>query len=141
MPTPKTPKKDRPFVPGPALDDTATLLAWLTSNPGVTLRLPVVLRFPLDNLGGHDLAFIGTEPGPPADDAIRLHLDDSTLGIPLSDRLRSLCETGDCVVWIEGIWGLAIPALDDRQPPPWPLTVHDTGPRVEGSPGTIFVAR
>ena len=63
----------------------------------------------------HDLfrrrrAFIGTAPEPPANDAIQLDLDDSTLGIDLDTRLRSLCDAGDepCVVWIEGTWGRAV---------------------------------
>lgn len=139
MPTRKTPKPKRSFVPGPALADRASLLAWLKSNPGSVLRLPVVIhRAPL---GGYDVAFIGTEAGPSAEDAIVLDLDDSTLGIGLSDRLRFQCaEEKICVVWIEGSWGSALPDLEPKDPPPWPFTVHDAGPPVEGSPRTILIA-
>ncbi len=141
MPTLKTQRQKRTFFPGPPLADSAGLLAWLESNPGTTLRLPVVIISSSESLGGNDLAFIGTDLGPPAEDAVLLDLDDSTLGIPLSTRLRSLCDAETCVVWIEGIWGRALPDLEDQQPPPWPFTVRDTGPRVEGSPQTIFVER
>ncbi len=149
--TPKTPKAQRSFAPGPALADGVALLEWFAANPDAYVRIPVVV-FPGD-LGGVKLAYIGTEPAPPADDAIVLDLDDGALGIDLSTRLRSLCSTGRhagappgrpevCVVWIEGSWGRHLPSpLGDAEPPPWPLTVRDTGPRVEGSPAAILVAR
>ncbi len=144
MSSPKTPKPERSFVPGPTLADHAALLAWLEAHPEAYLRLPVVV-FPGD-LGGIRLAYIGTDPVPPADGAIVLDLDDSALGIPLSTRLRSLCgaEGSACVVWIEGTWGPLLPDLEPDGardgPPPWPLAVRDVGPRVEGTPATIFVA-
>ncbi len=96
-----------------------------------------------DGLFGRRRAFIGTEPSAPAKDAIPLELDDSTLGIDLGTRLRSLCGAGAdaCRVWIEGIWGPTLAGLRAAEPPPWPLTVRDVGPLVEGSPLTIFVAR
>ncbi len=141
MSSPKTPKPERSFVAGPPLADSTALLEWLDANPRAYLRLPVVI-FPGD-LGGIRLAFIGTEPAPPPEGAILLDLDDTTLGIPLSSRLRSLCGAGGapCAVWIEGTWGRPLPGLGASEPPPWPVTVRDAGPAVEGSPATIRVAR
>ncbi len=138
---PKQPRPERSFAPGPALADGAALLEWLAANPRVDLRLPVVIS--RGDLGGIGQAFIGTDPGPPPPDAILLELDDSTLGIDLATRLRSLCGTGrdPCAVWIEGFWDPPLPGLGSAQPPPWPLTVRDAGPVVEGSLATIFVAR
>ncbi len=142
MPGAKTPKPERSFSPGPTLADSAALLAWLESNPSAYLRLPVVVF--RGGLGGVELAFIGSDPVPPGDDAILLELDDSALGIGLSTRLRSLCGGSDaCAVWIEGTWGRLLPGIAApaaAEPPPWPLAVRDAGPRVEGSPATILVA-
>lgn len=118
------------------------MLDWLEAHPGAYLRVPVVV-FPGD-LDGIRLAFIGTDPAPPPDDAIVLELDDSGLGIPLSTRLRSLCgeDSEPCVVWIEGTWGRLVPdSVDTPESPPWPLAVRDAGPRVEGSPAAVLVAR
>ncbi len=146
MPSLKTPKPERSFKPGPSLADSAALLAWFEANPTAYVRIPVVI-FPGD-LGGIKLAFVGTEPAPPPDGAIVLELDDSALGIPLSTRLRSLCDAGSdaCVVWIEGTWGRLLPDLASiasgrATSPSWPLSVRDAGPLVEGSPATILVAR
>ncbi len=152
----KTPRPQRSFAPGPALADGTALLEWFEadaragSGPAY-VRVPVVVF--AGDLGGARLAYIGTDPAPPADDAIVLDLDDSALGIDLSTRLRSLCGTEHhagapsrrdaCVVWIEGTWGRHLPSLvpgGEDKPPPWPLTVRDAGPLVEGSPATILVA-
>ncbi len=138
----KTPKPERSFAPGPALDDGAALLAWLEAHPGAYLRIPVVVLLPADGLFGPRRAFVGTESAPP-ENAIPLELDDSTLGIDLGTRLRALCDAGTaaCRVWIEGTWGPPMAGLRAAEPPPWPLTVRDVGPLVEGSPSTILVAR
>ena len=138
----KTRKPERTFAPGPSLDDPAALLAWLEAHPNAYLRLPVVVVTSTDGLPGHEVAYIGTEPASPPDGAILLDLDDSTLGIGLSDRLRSLCDSENafCVVWIEGTWGRVAPSFGAQEPPPWPFTVRDTGPLVEDSPQAILVA-
>ena len=130
----------RAFAPGPAVEDASALLAWLEANPNIYLRLPVVVLLSPDGLPGTRLAFIGTDAAPPPEDAIMLALDDSTLGIDLSTRLAAVCgaEAEACVVWIEATWGHAIPVPGTAAPPPWPVTVHDVGPPVEGSPATVF---
>ena len=138
----KTRKPKRNFAPGPSLADSAALHAWLEAHPNAYLRLPVVIVKSTDGLPGHELAYIGTEPASPPEGAILLDLDDSTLGIGLSDRLRSLCdsESAACVVWIEGTWGRVAPAFGAQEPTPWPFTVRDVGPLVEDSPQAILVA-
>ena len=143
MPSLKTPQPARSFVPGPALADGAALLGWLRAHPDARVRIPVVILFSPDGLRAPRLTFLGTDPAPPAEDAILLELDDSALGIGLDTRLRSLCdaESDACAVWIEGTWGPLLPGLRSTEAPPWPVTVRDVGPLVKGSPKTILVAR
>lgn len=140
----KTPRPKRRFTPGPAFDDSPALLEWLGANSEAYLRLPVVIF--TGDLGDVELAYIGTEPIPPPAGAITLDLDDSALGICLTTRLRSLRDSASdaCVVWIEGTWGRLLPGVPPgggSEPPPWPFAVRDAGPRVEGSPATILIAR
>ncbi len=104
------------FVPGPDLQPGEILRAWLEDqgarSPKPMLRLPVVLSFEQGQVMGVSRAWIGVLPEPP-DGSVMLRLDDSALGIPLSDRAREHCapEAESCALWLEGTWGSLLPLL------------------------------
>lgn len=138
-PGPKTPQPRRDFVAGPALAPADALLDWLKAHPDTLVRLPVVVRFADD--WRHTLAevYIGSDPDPAAArpaDAITLHLDDTALGISLSDRLARLEPAAATVIvlQVEGFFRpSALAALEDdaQPPPPWPFSLRDVGPTLE----------
>ncbi|MEU6453325.1 hypothetical protein [Streptomyces sp. NPDC047065] len=124
MPTPES-QPSRTFVPGPPVSPSGPLLAWLNdaadTNPRRLVRLPVVVRFDPKRLGIVAGA-VGTGPGGDGDrDAIRLTLNDRAMGVPLADRVRAHCPTGEdaCAVWLDGYWGLPDGAFSQEgQPDP-----------------------
>ncbi|WP_133169202.1 hypothetical protein [Streptomyces sp. MH60] len=107
-----TPEAGPVFVPGPPVRPTQRLLEWLNETagtaPGRLVRLPVEIRLDAQRLG-IDAAVLGVgtseDDGP---DSIRLTLNDGAMGVPLAGRVRALCPPGghDCVVWLDGYWGL-----------------------------------
>lgn len=114
---PKTPAPPATFEDGPALGDAPALRAWLDANPGRLLKVPVGVAFRADGLGV-ERAWIGpTGEEPP--DAIRVRLDDASLGVALLDHLRRACPPGPtCAVWLEGFWGAVdLPAQADDPTP------------------------
>lgn len=138
----KRPRPERTFAKGPTLKDGEALLAWFQEEGSGYVRIPVVIRFSTDGLRHRELSYIGTDAEAMPEDALVLSLDDSTLGIGLDMRLRSLCddESPTCVLWIEGFWGgMQLALMDDEGPPPWPFTVRDTAPLQGDPPTTIFV--
>lgn len=147
LPRNKTPKPKRIYEPGPALSPGQDLVAWFKANPDEYVRIPVVIHFD-EGLRQRKKAYIALDPkaAEPAD-AVVLNLDDSTLGISLSSRLRSLCPEGpSCVIWVEGHWGsvgVGLPTPEPTSPPPWPFTVRDTlsfdTQAVDATAPTIFV--
>lgn len=92
----------RPMVPyvekaktqGPKLTQPELLEAWLTDAGDAVLRLPITVeRGPYGQRLGAKLG------------ARELLIDDSALGVALSERLRSACgEQNPCRVWVEGRW-------------------------------------
>lgn len=87
--------------PRPLLSDPSAVRAWL-EGPGKrqVVRLPVVVH---RGLFGIEDAFLA---GVPADQALRLYLDDTALGIPLAEHVRTDCPLDQsCTVWIEAVWG------------------------------------
>lgn len=109
------------FEPGPPLQPAADLRAWLEKESRAPdgqrrrFRLPVTLRFAEGRLGVAGGA-LGSAP-----DAITVALDDSALGVSLSDRARVVCskEGAECTLWLVGYWGPLIqapgPAFDPAQ--------------------------
>ena len=79
----------------------AELLEWLDKQiaGGKLVRLPVILEQGTVGFSLHG-ARIGT-----ASDALEIHVDDSALGVSLSDRARSACQKNKtCALWLEGYW-------------------------------------
>lgn len=98
----KQPDEPLPFVHGPSLSEIDDLLRWLpTQRDGdgpATVQLPVVGPEPQALLPNGRLAVhIGTA-------GIEVHLDDTALGIPLSDRWRHRATATPPVAWLEGTW-------------------------------------
>ncbi len=145
--TPTNPDASDRFVQGPPLAPRADLLAWLEGDgEGALLQIPVVVHLsPL----GIDSAHIGAQADAPRDDAVRLKLDDTALGISLAERLREHCSDGDpCIVWLEGQWGatvsgpgpdFAFPGADDA-PEKHPFSVRKVVGPVTGAPTHLRVA-
>ena len=116
--TPMDPVETRPQ--GPALD--GDLLAWLESSKG-SVQLPVDVR----------RSVLGIEGGTILRAQLDVRLDDTRLGIGLTDQLRTACgDEGPCVVWLEGEWGPTLPdPVDEPQPT---LSVQKLIGVVEGEP-------
>jgi hypothetical protein len=93
---------------GPALDPSDTLRQWLDENKGTAIQLPVVVESEVLGLGA---SWIGTTADEPSPEAVRLFLDDSAMGVGVSDHLRNLCGNPPvrCVVWLQGYWGATFP--------------------------------
>lgn len=115
---------------GPAIVPSSALHAWLDDHNGTMIRLPVVVEAEVLGLGA---SWIGTSTADPTADAIRLFLDDSAMGIGVSDHLRTLCGQPPvrCVVWLDGFWGATIPLPNPM------LSLGD----VEGAPSSPFSVR
>jgi hypothetical protein len=105
-----------PFVPGPELLPVDALRAWLdergATDPAPMLRLPVVLSMDQGLALGVTRAWIGVLPQPP-EDALLIRVDDTTLGIALTDRLAEYCapDATTCALWLDGTWGSPLPLL------------------------------
>jgi len=83
------------FVHGPSTASADTLRRWLGQQHD-TVRLPVLVT-----RGAGAQVITGSKDELP----LSLSLDDSALGISLSDRARSACPGADqCALWLEGTW-------------------------------------
>lgn len=96
---PLQPYVEYPVVHGPATSGVAALVNWLEQHSDAVVRLPVlVARAVPGSTRGSRLITRSTEELP-------LQLDDSALGISLSDRARQACpEAVDCSMWLDGRW-------------------------------------
>lgn len=106
MKTPQPPSSPL-WVAGPDLTASDDLLKWLdTDGKGKVIDLPVQVGLSPLGISRAQLA----PPGQTADEnALRLKLDDSKMGISLKDRLRERCSSMDvCWVWLRGTWGAAL---------------------------------
>ncbi len=120
------------------LEPVDGLLRWLEgrAQDQDVLRLPVVVQRDPSGLGRAG-AFIGGPDHADAGGRLKLSLDDTRLGISLDTRLRSLCPppTERCAVWLEGVWGTALPGPATRPGPntdgAWPFTIHRVGEAVD----------
>jgi hypothetical protein len=93
------------FEPGPPVNDTAGLTAWLEANRGKRLRLPIVIE--LEETGGRlKRSRVGS---------IELRVTDLALGIPLRERVAQKCsqDARRCAIWLEGRYGEPPPLPDD----------------------------
>lgn len=127
------------FTDGPALAPVARLRAWLDgAGRGALLRVPVVVAVsPLGVAEGH----VGVRPGEPGPNDLRVHLDDTALGIALADRARSACgSSGWCALWVEGTWlGEQVPGVLATELPVLRV-LRVAGPVVSGDPERVLVA-
>ena len=129
----KKPPPQLEFLKGPSVQPPKALLAWLrsterSSRARPVLRVPVVIP-----RGGHTQfevqdPFIEGTGDPAGEPPIYLDLDDTRMGIPLSQHLIERCrdDEGRCHVWLEGQWGAMMPlgiASISEGPPLWPFTV------------------
>jgi hypothetical protein len=87
-----------------ALVPAAQLIAWLDAQQDAgkprRLRLPMVLKPSITGYSNSD-ARVGA-----AADALVVNLDDSSLGMSLSDRAKRVCPAGapTCAIWVDGFW-------------------------------------
>lgn len=104
----------RAFRPGPAILPSTELRDWLDglerNGPRPLLRLPVVIEFAAPHRLSIARAWIGGPGTEPAQDAIRLRLDDSGMGIPLAEAALRECpgDAPSCALWLEGHWGALV---------------------------------
>ncbi len=112
------------FVDGPAIAPASELASWLSSHKGSLLRLPLVIEVRSYSVGP---AWIGMTAEDAPDDAVWVKLDQTALGVGLTERLVPLCaETPTrCAVWIPGYLA---PTLKLPGPPGF------DGPSVPGEP-------
>ncbi|MER2562525.1 MAG: hypothetical protein ABTQ32_17505 [Myxococcaceae bacterium] len=85
-PGPMTPEPERTFADGPALEPAEALRTWLEAQKDAMgrpkrVRLPVVVTMK-SPLGIDRTGHVGTEKG------LALELDDTSMGVPLSDHVR-----------------------------------------------------
>lgn len=96
------------FVSGPRVDDAAGLKRWLADQASGSLRLPFTLWRPPGD--ARPFGAIGVHEEAPD---TRWRVDDSALGVALSQRLVQLCKQKErCLVWLTGSLGAVI----DDQP-------------------------
>lgn len=93
---------DSEFVKGPALTPADPLVTWLDGqkrgDEARLLRVPVVLaKTPAGSFTMRG-ATLGT-----ASDALAIHINDSALGIGLTDRARK-CKDARCAFAVEAYW-------------------------------------
>ena len=91
---PKVPYVETAKTVGPKLSQQELLETWLAEAHDAVLRLPVTIE-----RRGYGQS-IGAKLG-----EREVRIDDSALGVSLTDRLRSVCpEESPCRVWVEGRW-------------------------------------
>ncbi len=150
----RTPRNKTPdntpvsFKPGPQIipgDDLVKYFETQGRTPEgkrIYFKIPVIFKMRSDFPGAIQEAFIGVSPDLDEDEKVRLDIDDSGMGIGLSDRLQNLCgEEKVCKGWLFGFWGLLldieiIPDLSKNTqpngPPKYPFAMRDLRP-LEGA--------
>ena len=104
----KAPIEPTHFISGPSILPGETLLQFLQApeNQDRKLKIPVYIQYSDIYPGTVGTAFIAVNDQMPTKDRIYLRLDDSTMGIPLTEHLREyLPGEVDGPLWIIGIWG------------------------------------
>ncbi len=126
----KRPPLPTTFVKGPSISPSADLLRWLGEKDKQcgqskvrTVQLPVRIE---SGTSGRTAAIGAGKTTRP--DAIPLRLDDTTMGIPLTDHMRRHCKQAGapCVLWLQGCWGVLAPAIAPKpsQTKTWPFSVR-----------------
>ena len=138
------------FQPGPALEPTDKLLAWLQSfggEPRKLLRLPVVVNFANPGRFAFGMCWVGTQPATPgvgpSADAVLLKLDGTGLSVSLVDQVKQKCpdKALSCVLWLDGLWGPRVeggPSVPQPAGAParWPFAVVAVGDAVDAATTT-----
>ena len=117
---PGVPHSTRTYTPGPALSAVGRLLPWLQKPihsckaVGPHIRIPVTIVFD-GALRRIKQATIGA-----GQNAIRLRLADTLMGIPLHEHLQQHCakESNRCAVWLSGCLGHALPVPTAQESAP-----------------------
>lgn len=94
---------DRDFTRGPSIYPADQLLAWLERQKPdvgeVVLRLPVLVTLKPSKMNLAS-ATVGERP-----DALKIKVNDLSLGVPIAGRMPSLCPGKDaCMLWLRGVW-------------------------------------
>ena len=132
------------FKPGPLIIPGDDLVKYFEANgrtpegKRIYFKIPVIFKMRTDFPGAVQEAFIGVTPDLDEDEKVRLDIDDSGMGIGLSDRLLSLCDGAQvCKGWLFGFWGPLmdieiIPDLSSDEkpggPPKYPFAMRDLKP-------------
>lgn len=82
------------------------ILYWLNNHKGSELVLPVIVTFDEYKLG-IEKAVVTLNTNTESESEILLNLDDSPMGISLTDKLHQHCRESQrsCLLYLEGIWG------------------------------------
>ena len=134
------------FKPGPSILPASELIAFFEGGERGLVKAPVVLRIG-DGFGSPvEEAFFGVDEGMAAADRVQLDLQDSEMGIPMSEHFREKCpEAGWCKVWVLGHWGAAGGGLgleEDAGEGVWPFAlrgVYREGPEAPAGNGEVRV--
>ncbi|MEM1000056.1 MAG: hypothetical protein AAGN35_23580 [Bacteroidota bacterium] len=151
MPRKKAPfPTDREFVNGPDLGDPQAVLTWieeLQAQPetrNLRLRLPVTVLRDASGVGEPNFV-VGARPDLPPEAVLELYLDDTRLGIPLRDRIATLCPrdpAAPCMIVVEGTWGPLIDVPDLSEEPTLALThVLRFEGDAQGGNETLYISR
>lgn len=83
---------------GPALNDAAALRSALDGSTGL-VKLPTTLR----------VGPLGVDHGRAQAGGLAFDVDDTRLGVPLSERARGVCrEASSCTLWLVGRWAKGV---------------------------------
>ena len=125
----KTPfNNPNPFINGPSLDKGEEAHTWAESmqkrpdGKQRNFRMPVFVdSTPKKNVLNPQRYYAGVESGASNKNILEIRLDDSRLGISLSERIDQYCPdpNNPCIIQIEATWGPlmeVVSAMHDPRP-------------------------
>jgi hypothetical protein len=114
MASQKRSQAERCFQPAPDFGSAAAFTEWFQAQAADDssrrrLRLAVAVSLSDNPLGGVE-ASVSIAGEDSTHEPVALHLDASSLGVPLPTRLRELCpdDVDRCVVWLDGVAGALV---------------------------------